>query len=134
MKDYLTPSDFMEFPLWRYDEDADGYFPVRGEADLPGRVRDLSLRAEFTTPAGNVFEGYIVGVENVFSIGLFGNERIYHFNKNLSDLSREQAEEFLAASGLSGKLHYEAMFPLRYETKWGSPLFNDFSGVFEMPG
>jgi hypothetical protein len=134
MKDYLTPSDFKDCPIWRYDEDADGYVPVRREADLPERVRDLSLRAEFTTQKGYVFEGYVVGVENVFSMGLFGNERVYHINKNLRDLSREQAEEFLAASGLSGELSYEAMFPLRYETKWGGPMFNDFSGVFEMPG
>lgn len=134
MKDYLKPPDFKDCPIWRYDEDADGYFPVRGESDLPERVRDLSLRAEFTTPGGNVFEGYVVGVENVFSIGLFGNERIYHLNKNLPDLSQEQAEEFFVESGLTSQLSYEALFPLRYETKWGGPMFNDFSGVFEMPG
>jgi len=81
-----------------------------------------------------VFEGYVVGVENVFSIGLFGNERIYHLNKNLPDLSQEQAEEFFVESGLTSQLSYEALFPLRYETKWGGPMFNDFSGVFEMPG
>ena len=133
MKDVLTPPDFKDCPVWRYDEDADGYFPVWGEDDLPERVRDLSLQADFTTPAGKALTGYIVGVENVFSIGLFFNERVYHFNKNLCDLSREQAEEFLTESGLAGELSYETLFPLRYETKWGGTTFNDFTGVFEMP-
>lgn len=133
MKDLLTPSDFKDYPIWRYDEDADGYFPVVGEEDLPERVRDLRLRADFTAPTGKIIMGYIVGVEDVFSIGLFSNERIYHFNKNLCDLSREQAEEFIVENGLSSELSYKTMFPLRYEAKWGNSIFNDFSGVFEMP-
>lgn len=133
MKDYLTPVDFEECPIWRYDEDTDSYFPVKNQDDLPERVRDLSLRSEFKTLEGKTLIGYIVGVESIFSIGIFFNERIYHFNKNLPDLSREQAEAFLAESGLSSELSFETLFPLRYETKWGGETFNDFAGVFEMP-
>lgn len=134
MKEWLAPEDFKACPIWRYDEDADGYFAVRDLDDLPELVRDLSILAEFTTPDGKRILGKIGGVERVFAIGLFAGGQIFIVNRNMPNDAREQAEEFLAASGLLGELSYESMFPLRYETKWGGPMFKDFSGVFEMPG
>lgn len=133
MKDLLIPSDFKDCPVWRYDEDADGYFAVTGLDDLPENVGDLSILAEFTTPGGNKIFGKIGGVERIFAIGLFAGESIFIINKNMGKDAREQAEEFLTESGLAGELSYETLFPLRYETKWGGTTFNDFTGVFEMP-
>lgn len=133
MKDWLTPADFEDCPVWGYEEDADGYFVVRGLDDLPQRLRDLSILAQFTTPSGIQIRGEISGVDRVFAIGLFANDQVFFINKNLIKESREQGEAFLQASGLSGRLSYETLFPLRYETRWGSEVFNDFSGVFEMP-
>lgn len=134
MKDWLIPADFKDCPVWRYDEDAEGYFAVRSLDDLPERVRDLSILAQFTTPGGIQFLGEVGGVDRVFAIGLFANEQVFFLNKNLKKEAREQAEAFLQASGLSGQLSYEALFPLRYVTRWGGDVFNDFSGTFEMPG
>ena len=31
--------------------------------------------------------------------------------------------------GLSNRLSYETLFPLRYETRWGGARFNDFGRV-----
>lgn len=133
MKDWLTPADFEDCPVWRYDEDADGYFAVRSLDDLPDRVRDLSILAQFTTPGGIQLLGEIGGVDRVFAIGLFANDQVFFLNQNLKKEAREQAEAFLQASGLSDQLSYETLLPLRYETRWGGEVFNNFSGVFEMP-
>lgn len=133
MKEWLTPADFDDCPVWRYDEDADGYFAVRCLDDVPERLGDLSILAQFTTPGGIQIRGEIGGVDRVFAIGLFAKEQIFIVNKNLGKRAREQAEAFLQASGLSNRLSYETLFPLRYETRWGGEVFNDFSGVFEMP-
>lgn len=133
MRDYLKSSDFDECPVWRLDKDADTHFPVRSLNDIPELVRDLRILAEFTAPNGQKMLGRVGGIDRIFAIGLFVGDNTFIINKNMPKDAREQAEAFLQASGLSNRLSYETLFPLRYETRWGGEVFNDFSGVFEMP-
>ena len=131
-KGNLSPSDFDSCPVWKYDEGSDLFYPVSGEKDLPELTRDLIIRAVFTTPGGDRFEGYIVGVERVFSMALFLGGRVYHVNRNMPGPSREQIDEFLSNKGGASTLTFDSMFPLRFETSWESETFANFSGVFEM--
>ncbi|WP_227815307.1 hypothetical protein [Nitrogeniibacter aestuarii] len=131
-KNNIVPGDFSACAAWRYEEDSDLYYPVRGEDDISESLRDLSIRAVFTTPSGEKLDGYVVGTERIFSIGLFWGERTYHINKNLSGLSKEQVDEYLSQRGGASDLQYESMFPLHFQSRWGDDTFVDFSGVFEM--
>ena len=131
-KNDIGPRDFSACAAWRYEEGSDLYYPVRGEDDLPESLRDLSIRAVFTTPSGEQLEGYVVGTERIFSIGLFLGDRTYHINKNLPGLSKEQVDEYLSQRGGTSDLQYESMFPLQFQSRWGGDTFVDFSGVFEM--
>ena len=129
----LQPSDFDVCPVWRFDEDADAYFPVRNANELPEQVRDLRIASEFITRSGQKFQGYISGVDKVSSIGLFVDAQTYHANKNLYQPSRAQMIEFIAASRLDATLTFESMFPLHFETRWENEIFKNFTGIFEMP-
>lgn len=123
----LSPAAFVECASWRYDDFSDAYFPVKSLDDLPEDVKDLRIGAEFTFANGVRAEGYVCGVERIFSIALFSAGRIFHVNSNLPELSLEQLDEFCASTGL--RLSPEALLPVRFSTSWGGRLFNDFSGV-----
>ena len=135
MKELLTPADFANCPVWRYDEETEGYFEVHDHDDLDSvaNTSDLQILAEFITPSGQRLMGKIVGVKDVHAIGLFVHEEVVGINKNMLQDSKQQVAKFLNLSGLASQLSIETLFPLRYETKWGSAIFNVFSGVFEIP-
>jgi hypothetical protein len=124
--------DFKIFPVWRYDEDDDLYFPVLEGRDLPDSERDISILVDCTAKSGHQFNGYIVGIRKVFSMGLFCAEKTFYVNKNLSDLSFKQMQEFLECTGLSDDLNIDDLFPLKFTTKINRDEFIDFSGTFEM--
>jgi hypothetical protein len=125
-----TPADFRACPIWRYDQDDELYHPVVAGKDLPESERDVSIYARFQTPAGFEFDGYVVGIERVFSIGLFAGDQVFQCNKNLKDLSLEQVRRFLAATGRIGSS--ETFFPLRYTTSINGSSYRDFSGQFHL--
>lgn len=135
MKQLLTPVDFTNCPIWRYDEDLEGYFEVRSleDAGLATGTFDLQMLAEFTTLNGERFRGKLVGVADIYSIGLFARNEIVGVNKNMRKDSKEQAAKFLELSGLADRMSVDDLFPLRYESRWGDGTFVDFSGVFEKP-
>lgn len=135
MKQLLTPADFADCPVWRYDEELEAHFEVRNleDAGLATSAFDLQIQSEFTTPSGLRLVGQIVGVQDIFAIGLFVNNEIVLINRNMHNRSRDQVAKFLTISGLADQLSFETLFPLRYDTKWGGSIFNDFSGVFQMP-
>ena len=128
----LVPPDFYNCPVWKYDEESDLYYPVFGIDDVPDLARDLRIRAVFTTPDGQTLDGYIVGIESIFSMALFFGDRIYNVNKNMLGPSRVRIYEYLRDRDTSEKMTFESMFPLKFETRWESEDFRNFSGVFEM--
>jgi hypothetical protein len=131
-KKLVTLQDFQSCPVWRYDEDDDLYHPVMRESDLPDSQRDVSIFAEFKTPGGHSFSGYVVGISRVFSVGLFCGDRTFHINKNIPDLSVEQVRELLACAGLDDVHTVGEFFPLEYRTLILRDEFVDFSGRFEI--
>ena len=124
--------DFETCPVWRYDEDDDLHFPVVQGKDLPDSERDVSIFVDCKTKSGHKFNGYIVGIGKIFSMGLFCADKTFYVNRNLLDLSFEQMRGFLECAGLSNLLTVENLFPLEYTTKINRDEFIDFSGQFEM--
>lgn len=127
-RNYLRLADFQIFPVWKYDEDSELFHPVVEMNDLPERTRDLFISAELVTASGLRFDGYVVGVERIFSIGLFYKNSIYHLNKNLPDISREQIRDLFSNIGSDEDLEFSSLFPINFTTKWGGEVFVDFSG------
>jgi hypothetical protein len=135
-KELLAPADFMRCPVWIYDEDREVYREVHGPDDLHGEqydLYDLHIKAVFITPGGVELNGEVVGVENVFAIGLFAGDEVVLVNRNMHNRSRAQVAKFLTVSGLASQLSFDTFFPLRYRSAWGCELFADFEGVFERP-
>lgn len=126
----LTEGHFEECPVWRFDEDSDGFYPVNEPEALPENIRDLRTAVVFTTHDGQSFNGYIVGAGRVFSIGIFKDGKTFHFNNNMpAVINQESLNNLLSASSpLAGNI-----FPARYETKmqWQDKGFNNFSGEFD---
>lgn len=106
-----TPSDFFACPIWRNEDGSDLFYPVLSPDDLPESERDLMIRAVFTTPGGKTFDGYVVGISRVFSIGLFGDDRFYHANQNLRAESEQYMREFIPTAVRQMFVHYGTCFP-----------------------
>jgi hypothetical protein len=129
---FVRLQDFSVCPVWRYDEDDDLYYPVLQGKDLPISEKDVSIFVECKINTGHIFNGYIVGIGNVFSMGLFCDENIFYLNKNLPDLSCEQMQIFLKSTGLSSDVKVEQLLPITYATKINREEFLDFTGQFNM--
>lgn len=130
--DVLTEREFDSCPLWKSSEDIDGYCAVRGVDDLPDLSQDLLIKADFFSPSNVHYKGYIVGISNVVSIGLFVRGRKFRFNSNLVDLSEEQLETMRQMLAMASGMADEAIFPLRFTTTFSLPGYANFSGVFDL--
>jgi hypothetical protein len=130
-KKVLAPQDFSSCAIWRYDDEDDLYHPVTSIGQLPESERVLSIRSTFTTPEGKSFPGYVVGIERVFSFGLFDGDRVFHVNLNLPILSAKQLASFLQARADEAGQTIESLFPLSYASAINQEPFIDFSGRFE---
>lgn len=133
-KNLTTPSDFFECAIWRYDEGDDLYHPVLAPDELPDSERDLSIRAVFTTPSGKKMDGYVVGISRVFSMGLFGREKLFHANKSLIHESEGWMRDFIQERPDLGLSSPEDIFPLKYDTQIHQDGYADFSGTFDLKG
>ncbi|HEY4145305.1 hypothetical protein [Pinirhizobacter sp.] len=130
-KKVLAAQEFLACAIWCFDDEDDLYHPVVRVDQLPESERMLSIRATFTTPQGKSFSGYVVGIERVFSFGLFGGDRVFHVNMNLHDLSTKQLDAFLQSRPDMAGQTVESLFPLSYVSTINQEPFVDFSGRFE---
>ncbi|MCP1626337.1 hypothetical protein [Pseudomonas nitroreducens] len=131
-KDFLGRMEYEEHPIWRYDDSDELNYPVLTTDDLGDSIFDLSFKAKFSTPTGRSLDGYIVGFGDIFSIGLFANDKVFFVNKNLASLSKEQLHSFLSELGWAQTMSIEDIFPLSYSTGIYRAPFIDFEGVFDM--
>lgn len=130
-KKMIVAQDFLACAIWRYDDEDDLYHPVVSIDQLPESERALSIRANFTTSQGKSFSGYVVGIERIFSFGLFGGDRVFHVNMNLPDLSMKQLDAFFQSQPDMAGQTVESLFPLSYVSTINQEPFADFSGRFE---
>lgn len=131
----LTAGHFQDCPMWRFVESTESYRPVRKPEELPESVKDLRTKAEFISPNGLKFNGYIVGADRVFSIGLFIAGKLIGFNKNLpKSLLVKQVGQLLSALPHGAAAGAKDIFPLEYVTQfdWEDLGYRNFRGQFEI--
>lgn len=128
---FLTETHFTISPIWKFIDGIDLYEPIFSPEDIPDDSRDLRIKAEFTTPSGIKFFGYVVGVQNFFSIAFFINGKNIHFNKNAVDLSLEQFDELSKAFLPNKNIKIPDIFPAKFTTMINLPGWKNISGEFD---
>ncbi|QZI68008.1 hypothetical protein K5F93_16300 [Pseudomonas protegens] len=125
-------ADYQEYSMWKYDGESDLYYPVLSPKELPDEESCLTIHSSFTLPNGKEIEGYIVGVERVFSMGFFGKDNVFFINKNMPGASIEQIESLLAIQpSLEVKRAFD-IFPLMYRTLIDLEGFSNVTGTFDI--
>ena len=130
---YLTKENFDDCPVWRFDDKDNLNYPVQKPEDMPSDPRDTRIKAVFYAPNGMEFNGYIVGVDRVFTVYLFYQGKKFGFNNNAVSLCYEdfnQLMELLPNGSIRDK---DDLFPLRYETRfdWEDRGYKNFWGEFD---
>ncbi len=131
-KRYLTEKDLQNHSIWVMHESDDLLYPVFGLDDLPEEMYliDLKIRAKFKAPNGLEFNGYIVGVKNIYCIAIFWEQAILYLNKNLLEECLEAINKINSSLNLS--LQPESYFPLKYEAIIDVDEFKSISGEFDI--
>jgi len=129
---YLTESDLHQHSIWVEHQSDDLHYPVNSTNDLPEDMRpnDLSIRAKFTTPNKLIFNGYIIGIKNIFCIVIFWNNEIIYLNKNLLSDCIDSIDKI--SLSLSQKVDAKKYFPMRYETTIDIEGFKNLCGEFDI--
>ena len=126
----LKPEHLRECPVWMWVDDFDDESliePVPPTNPLPDDLGDLFVKADFYTPSGRHFSGFIIVADTVYVAELEAEGEYFGFNKALKDLGEESLDELRRRIGDESA----EIFPLRYETGYrlydGTPL----SGTFD---
>jgi hypothetical protein len=126
----LVEEDFDAHPLWRYDDETDLYYPIMSIEEVPEYSRSLFIRARFYSPAGIVFNGYLVGAENIYCIGIFCDGCEFMFNKNLPDRCFKSFNKLIENMTSGENLKISDIFPLKYETTINIKNYRTIIGEF----
>ena len=126
----LTPERFQEYPVWSWTEDFDEedlVYPVVETEPLPGGLSALFIKADFWTPTGRHFEGYVVAHIEVYCVDLFVGSRKFVFNVRLGDLAEQVLQELRQAI-----MDEQAqIFPLQYRTNFRFANGERVEGIFD---
>lgn len=133
-KETIRAQDFNLSCVWYGDEDTNLYYPIRSFTELPAnaRERDVLIKAIFHTPCGVILNGYIGGINRTFAIGLFANNKIFHFNYNLFSLGCEQFEKLCKELPPGTFKNIHDAFPVRFETQYDFESYRNFTGTFDL--
>jgi hypothetical protein len=131
-KAYLTEKDLQNHSIWIRHESDDLIYPVLGLDDLPEDMSPthLKIKAKFKVPNGLEFNGYIMGIKNIYCIVIFWEQEILYLNKNLLNDCLEAINKI--NSSLNLNLQLESYFPLKFETVIDVDVFKDISGEFDI--
>ena len=119
----LTQAHFEKFPCWSeldgeyyicdeaepYDED--GITPITQTDPIPAEVSPDYMKANFVTPAGLNFAGYICGGRHPHAIALFFGDDEFLFNWFFKDWTQKTLTELREALGQDAEI-----FPLTFNT------------------
>lgn len=127
----LVISDFLIFPVWRYDPDKETFEPLV-DIDTPiGSIDELHFYARFTTRIGQNFQGSVTGKGDI-AIGIFLNDRWYSLNNDWKQASLEQLGALIRDSNMQAVSSPTELLPLRFETIINKKPFVDWSGEFDL--
>lgn len=130
----LQENHFDEFQIWYFNEDNDLYYPASFPDQIPEYLnpRDLRIKAIFETPSAISFKGYIVGIERIFSIGIFLHQKKFQFNSNLIDLSLNEMNQLIQEMSCNRLKNKRDVFPVKFKTCFEFKNYNNFSGEFKL--
>ena len=126
----LTPERFQEYPVWAWAEDfyeEDLLCPVIEMDPLPNDRDALFIKADFWTPTGRHFEGYVVAHIEVYCVELFVGSRKFGFNVRLQDLAEQELQE-LRQTIMDDQAQ---IFPLQYRTNFRFANGERVEGIFD---
>ncbi len=127
----LTESCFDTFSMWRLDDENIIYYPVHSLEEIPDDIFSFYVRAEFTSPAGIKFKGYLTGITKYYSMGIYFNNKRYIFNKNLYKESYEDIKEIITLINSPRIKKVSDIFPLRYRTNINMLGIRELEGTFD---
>ena len=119
----LTQAHFEQFPCWawvdgeyfvcedceEYDEDV--ITPITQTDPISPETYADFIKADFVTPSGLHFAGFIVGGSQPFAVELFFGEDGFGFNVSLKDWAQETLNKLRRALGQDAEI-----FPLTFTT------------------
>ena|SRR3989338_1103059 len=127
---HLILKDLRESSIWKLNDSHDLYYPVTCSQDFPEDDFDLRIRAKFFTPSGIELVGYIVGVQDIFSIAIYVDSDRFGFNRNLPGDYSGTLDKLSKALGK--RLTIENFSPLKYITDIDLEGFRNIEGEFDL--
>lgn len=126
----FTEEMFKQCPVWRWNSSNDGYCPVHQNDPLPEDEPTLFIKANFESPSGESFRGYLVGSDSFYAFGLFVDGGEYVVNLNLPETLE------LASKAISEKLKTDRfqLLPLKYSTGVHFSGNSNISGILTLSG
>jgi hypothetical protein len=109
----LSPALFQECPVWKWDDAQEAHEPVTNWKPLPKDEPTLFIKADFIAADGTAFEGYLIGLESYYAVGLFVDGTEYVLNLNLPDMIDASLHAICQQIGKEKV----TLFPLQYETE-----------------
>lgn len=123
----LTPAHFEQYPVWGiFGEDNDLYTPVIETDPIPLEAAAEFIKADFYTPSGVHFEGFVIS-SRAYAIGLFVGGEYLLFNCLLPDMAHDDVKKIQLAIGQEVQI-----FPLEYRTNFRMEGDEDLiTGMFD---
>lgn len=113
MQKTLTRSLFQKCPVWKWDESQESHEPVWDWQPLARDEPTYFIKADFTTNDGVDLNGYLVGHDTFYAIGIFIEDYEYVLNLNLADMMEDSIKEICQKMGRAEL----DVFPLKYQTE-----------------
>jgi hypothetical protein len=107
----LSEKEFDEYPVWIWDDENEGHFPISDIEPNLNEYYPLFIKALFATN-DHIFKGYLVGGNTFYAFGLFVNGKEFGFNTNLPEINKKSAIKLFKF--LNCKPFH--LFPLRYNS------------------
>ena len=109
----LSSALFRKYPVWKWDGKQEGHEPVLNWQPLLNDEPTLFIKASFTAADGTQLDGYLVGLDTFYAIGIFVGNIEYVLNFNLPDM----IDESLRSICKELDKRELKLFPLIYETE-----------------
>ncbi len=127
----LTEACFDAFLMWRCEDEKIIYYPVLSLEEIPDKPFNFFVRAEFVSPSGIKFKGYLVSVTRYYCMGLYYYNKEYMFNKNMFKECCSRTTEIVTLINSPKIKRISDIFPLKYRTNINMPDIRELDGAFD---
>lgn len=110
----LSKKLFDQHPVLAWSDDEEGYVPIEEHSPLPSDCGPLLVKARLFPKNGPSLDGYVIGLESVYAIGIFDESTDYVFNSRVSSMKNKIESDLFKALGTEP---FE-LFPLRFTTEF----------------